>query len=315
MMNGSRVPRELLRLALAATSSLSCDPHIDLGSFDPASEVDATLSDRPTPSCGEVGADCASRGQAGPLETGAGVAAEDGMIVDGDGRAGIVLWSADFETDDLSQWNADREGGIYQESALQTASIIASPTHGGGHAAKITITPPSNTMPCVNYIYRQAPTPPGVYYGVWVFLPHSYVVPEYLNLIHFAGSTTNDDSALVSIWDVDIQSQADGSLSAYLFRFPVSNFTQGLRYDQSVPIPMPIGQWVHFEVFFHRATTPIGAIAVWQDGVLIFDVAQVATAPTDFVRWNVGGASATISPSPADVFIDDAAITTARLGP
>ena len=54
--------------------------------------------------------------------------------------------------------------------------------------------------------------------------------------------------------------------------------------------------------------------ACHQDGVQILDHANVVTAPTDLVQWDAGGGSNDIAPSPATVYLDDATISSMRVG-
>jgi len=86
------------------------------------------------------------------------------------------------------------------------------------------------------------------------------------------------------------------------------------NFDQANPIPVPLGRWVHFEIFFRKASDTTGRITIWQDGVQILDHANVATAPTDLLQWDAGGGSNDISPAPAAVYFDDATISLARVG-
>ena len=46
------------------------------------------------------------------------------------------------------------------------------------------------------------------------------------------------------------------------------------NFDQANPIPVPVAQWVHFEIFFRKATDTTGRITIWQDGVEILDLTQ-----------------------------------------
>ena len=73
-----------------------------------------------------------------------------------------------------------------------------------------------------------------------------------------------------------------------------------------------MGKWVHFEIFYRKAADATGRITIWQDGVQILDHANVATAPTDLLQWDVGGGSNDIAPSPATVYFDDATISLTR---
>src|SRR5207244_6509900 len=61
-------------------------------------------------------------------------------------RSGSVLWSADMETGDLSQWSrpdvpgGPNVGGGVFDSGTATATVdVASPAHSGIHSAKLDI--------------------------------------------------------------------------------------------------------------------------------------------------------------------------------
>ena len=48
---------------------------------------------------------------------------------------------------------------------------------------------------------------------------------------------------------------------------------------------------------------------------LILDRPAMQTVATDWLQWDVGGASDNLLPSPSMVYLDDAAISLVRLGP
>ena len=92
------------------------------------------------------------------------------------------------------------------------------------------------------------------------------------------------------------------------------NYVTTFDRQQLSPIAVPIGQWVHFEVFLKKASDATGQLTVWQDDVEILDAEGVVTAETDWIEWSVGGASNDVAPAPAFVYIDDATISVSRLG-
>jgi hypothetical protein len=146
-------------------------------------------------------------------------------------------------------------------------------------------------------------------YSAWFYIPTSYQVRSWLSLTHFRSSQSGDGNNLVAIWDVNLYSRPDGSLIAHLF-----DYTKAINVEQANPIPVPIGRWFQFEVLLRKAADATGHVAVWQDGVLILDDPNVPTAPTDWVQWDAGGSSGDIVPSPATIYIDDAAISLSRIG-
>jgi hypothetical protein len=75
-----------------------------------------------------------------------------------------------------------------------------------------------------------------------------------------------------------------------------------------------VGRWFQTEAFFRAANDATGRLQVWFDGTLIYDLTE-PTTPSDYVEWSVGAIAEIITPAPATLYVDDAAISTARLGP
>ena len=71
---------------------------------------------------------------------------------------------------------------------------------------------------------------------------------------------------------------------------------------------------MQLEVYLSKATGPTGEVTVWQDGVQILERSNIATVSNDWVQWDAGGA-ADASSLPASVYMDDAAISLAPIGP
>jgi hypothetical protein len=224
----------------------------------------------------------------------------------GDG-GDAVLWRATFEPGDLSEWVGDGEGGTYVMNG--TAPVATRDlAHKGQYAGVSTVTPTVGT-PSLDYLFRHQPSPPEAYYSAWFYISSTFVVKNWLSVSHFRGSTTGDGNNLVPLWDVNLYSRVDGSLVAQLY-----NYTAKTNLGEVVPAPVPVDSWVQFEVYLRKAPDATGSIAVWQNGVLILDEPAVATAPNDWIEWDTGGSSDDITPSPAAVYIDDAAISLVRLG-
>jgi hypothetical protein len=80
-------------------------------------------------------------------------------------------------------------------------------------------------------------------------------------------------------------------------------------------VPVPFDTWVQFEVYFVKATNATGRVAVYQNGTLILDREGLATVTNDWLQWDAGGACDALTSSPSTIYIDDATISTLRLGP
>ena len=226
----------------------------------------------------------------------------------GDGGASL-LWTATFEPGISRNRLADGNGGTYLENASVAASVTLDVAHRGQYAGRATVTP-SMGMASLNYLYRVQPSPREAYYSAWFYIPSSFTVQSWLSLIHFRCSQTGDGNNLMGVWDLNVYPRADGSLVAHLYDY----LTQ-TNHEQAIPTPVPVDSWVHFEVFFRKASDATGRIALWQDGTLIVDAANVVTTQTDWVQWDAGGASNDVQPPLALVYVDDAAISLTRLGP
>jgi hypothetical protein len=227
----------------------------------------------------------------------------------GDGGAS-VLWRATFEPGDLSEWMGDGNGGTRVENAPAAPFVTTDIAHNGSHAGVATVAPAMG-MPSLSYLFRQEPSPPEAYYSAWFYLPASLVAPAWLSLHHFRSSSGAQSNDLVAIWDINLYSlPGGGGLAAQLF-----DYATQFNLQQPNPVPVPTASWVHFEVLLRKAADPSGRIAVWQDGVLILNRSGVVTARSPWIQWEAGAASGEVSPSPAEIYVDDAAISLTRLGP
>ena len=69
------------------------------------------------------------------------------------------------------------------------------------------------------------------------------------------------------------------------------------------------------KIFLKQSSDFDGHIIVWQDGKEIYNVDGVRTKFEDsFNSWSINSYGAGISPSAFTVYVDDAAISTERLG-
>jgi hypothetical protein len=226
----------------------------------------------------------------------------------GDASASM-LWRATFETGDLSEWKGDGQGGEYNENITLDPTPTTAVAHGGQYAGMITLSP-SFAMTSTNYLFRNQPSPPAAYYSAWFYVPSTIKVSAWLSLTHFRESQTNDGNNLSALWDVNLYPRPYGGLAAQLY-----DYVNHMNWVQPNPVAFPFDTWVQLEVFLAKSTGPGGRITVWQDGVLIFD-RPGATVQNDWIQWDAGGASdPNLTPSPATIYIDDAAISTTRLGP
>jgi hypothetical protein len=110
------------------------------------------------------------------------------------------------------------------------------------------------------------------------------------------------------MWILNVGNRSSSQMYLYLVYGPdLKSYSQEL-------LNLPVQRWVHVEAFYRRATDKTGRITVWQDGILLFDLNNVQTAIADNVHWSVNNYTDNIIPNDVTIYVDDAAISTARLG-
>jgi hypothetical protein len=214
-------------------------------------------------------------------------------------------WFADFETGDLSQWlkGGTIAGGQLLSANTSELTVVSSPTHGGQFAARSAIFAANKTS--YARLYRWGNLPNDAYYKVWMWIPQRYTIGLYWNVFEFQGRTNPaDPTSYQYLWSLDLEQASNGDMSWYLY-----DDQRSLKHTPPVAIVAPIGRWFLVEAFMHQATDNSGQVEFWIDGTLLVDVTGVSTVPTMWLSWNVGGSASNITEQPAEIFLDDAAIT------
>lgn len=236
--------------------------------------------------------------------------ASDAMTVPLATDAVLTDWRTGFEADfcDFTQ-----AGGYCVEDRQASNQIVSSPVHGGQFAAAFTVSSADDAgfqSRCV----RQGALPSTAYYGAWFYFPKLVQNSRSWNLFHFrGGAATNVRTALEgedqagadvhSLWDVSLKNASNGDMQAFVFDF--FNMSEN---DAPSPRAVPIGKWVHFQLYFKRAANATGRIQLYQDGVLLVDLADLITDDTDWGRWYVGDYSKGLKPPDSTLYVDDVSI-------
>jgi hypothetical protein len=233
---------------------------------------------------------------------------------------GIVPWSADHESGDLSQWYIDDGGGEFN-SGDASSTISRDVAHSGQYSAKLTIATPGTSGSRL-FRWNESHTRPEAYYGAWFYFPTTYRAKRWWNIFQFKsrnGPEVNDP-----VWELGVGNGPGGAMRVHLewwnglsIEGPHRGEFGGKTFDQGMK-DIPVGKWTHFEVFLRQSSGFDGQLMVWQDGVQLFTVSDVRTrypASNGANEWSVNNYSDAISPSPTIIYIDDAAIGTSRIGP
>jgi len=217
---------------------------------------------------------------------------------------GRVLWEADHETGDLSQWTW-RQG----EAVFNTGTGYVYVTHevasrSGRHSLVLGIYDAFGGMRQAARIFRWAEDAESAYYSAWYYFPKSYHSANWWNIMQF--KSPDESGRPEPTWVVNVHGRRDGHMRLYLW-----DALNEVAYHNQLPgrsMRIPIGEWVHIELYARRSVNEDGRIALWQDGVLLFDLEDVQTAITDSIQWSIDNYTDAIDPTEVIIYVDDAII-------
>jgi hypothetical protein len=220
-----------------------------------------------------------------------------------------ILWSADMETGDLSQWSLpdipggpNVGGGIFNSG---NASAIADGlAHSGHYSAKLSIeTPSAPTSGTRLFRWKESQTYPQLYYSAWYYFPRRYIPdgsPSWWNVFQWKSRHPAGNDPFFAL---NVGNRADGPMYFYLY-----NQNTKTSYGQTLVV-IPEQRWVRLEAFYMCAGDSTGHVTFWQDGVQILDIPNVQTRYSDGdCQWSLNNYSSSLRPSPATIYVDDAAI-------
>ena len=131
---------------------------------------------------------------------------------------------------------------------------------------------------------------------------------NYLSVFHFNVSASGDGKNPSALWDLNFITD-QGALVPQIYNFTL---VQNTRQNNGLATwTAPRDAWFHVEMLLVKSATATGRIALWLNDVLTIDLNKVVTAPNDWLQWNAGAASDLV---PLSIYMDDAAISTGRLG-
>jgi hypothetical protein len=228
-----------------------------------------------------------------------------------------LLWFAQHETGDFTEWTAGLKGG-YSAPDPDTAAVVSTDfAHSGTHSVKLTngassaqvngAPPPYETA----RLWRQDDFPEQAYYSAWYYLPQAYQTSADWRIMEFQVPGTGDGGTDGLLMDVDLRSLPGGDLILDLFdhRAPY------LRSPTAEPArPVPIAQWFQIEVFYRNVGDDTGRFTLWLDGRINYDI-QRPFGLSSTTYWSPCSSTEGLSPTPSDLYVDDAAVSLVRVGP
>jgi hypothetical protein len=238
-----------------------------------------------------------------------------------------ILWTADHEEGNLNDWYLNGGGGEFN-SGNGVSQASRDFAHTGSWSAKGTITAPG-TQAIRLFRWAESRQNPQAYYSAWYYFPKKMTSSTWgPNIFQFKSKSDSEQSD--PFWDLNVRLRSNGNMYLHLNWWGELYTLYGIEgphqgefgwhtYAQTLK-DLPVGQWVHIEAYLRQSATFTGQLIVWQDGVEIFNQNNVKTrhpqngswGPND---WSINNYGQDVYPSPFTIYFDDAAVSTARLGP
>ena len=219
-----------------------------------------------------------------------------------------VLWSADQETGDLSQWYQDGCGGEFN-SGGGISGITSEVAHSGNSSARLTIAKVNGNQGVRLFRWCESRQHAELYYSIWLYFPERFdTTANWWNVFQFKSKRPSGQNDPFFV--LNVGNRSDGTMYPYLYDWQLRK-----SFDQDLT-DIPVGRWVQVEAFYRSAGSETGRVTIWQDGIEIFDIDKVQTRyPDGDTQWSVNNYTSAISPDPATIYADDAVISRDRVGP
>lgn len=301
-MPRSRAPWLLVPFAL-----LGCGREIVLG--DSENRLPSAPSAAGSGSLPSTGG-AAGNGATGGMPSAAGTASVAGSGAAGTPtdvvpEPGALLWSAQHEQGDLSEWEegGDYYGGEY-EWASGSYSVEPDSGRDGSYGLIATIDTHANDEPSQGVrVYRRIEDAPA-YYSVWLKLAEHHSVTEWWSIFLFHArddtlSLEND----VSLWDVRVVEDRDGVMTLQFFDHDTMQGTIDERAGR-----IQEGEWFELSAYLDYRPPDDTRLRILHNGALLFDMKARHTSREGNVFWALGNGSDELDPSESTIYLDDAAI-------
>ncbi|GJQ59824.1 MAG: hypothetical protein D8M57_11320 [Candidatus Scalindua sp. AMX11] len=236
-----------------------------------------------------------------------------------------IVWSADHETGDLSQWDEEGPAGSQWWGSYDNGDCLRPPkgvtseqSHSGEYSVKMSLGSWDPDGGCRQFRYIESRTGDSFYYSSWLYFPTHYVIDNWANVIQFKSQSPTKNNP---VWVLELRNRNNGAMYFMLtwqgvMAGPTEDENKVLKHYHQTVKDVPENQWIHIEVYLKQSSGYTGRISFWQDGVQIYDMDKVKTKyPDGDNRWSINAYGDKISPMPFTVYVDDTAISTTRIGP
>lgn len=225
-----------------------------------------------------------------------------------------IVWKATHESGDIREWQA--HGDFIRQGQSAWYSMVSPFAHSGKYSVELTIDTEgvSSTGDFAAYLFYWDQLPEDAYYySAWYYIPAGTQPQNWWNVWQWKSTYDGNTDNSVPMYILDIAEKGNGQLSLHLVSRPDTDEYVDYRQDKR---SVPTDQWFQIECFYKKSMDASGQVIVWQDGEEIINISDIQTTLSDnTIYWSVNHYTDYILPNPSRIFIDDAAISTQRLGP
>jgi hypothetical protein len=219
-----------------------------------------------------------------------------------------LIWTADQEPGDLSQWTANGSGDARVPNADSTIEVSTEAAHRGRRAVKLVNPAARDEDDQGPELFHAAGVLDDAYYSAWFLLPKDYRLEPSLTLIRLRSRDVGGKE-LFGGEELQLRSLPVGGYVLQVF----SNNAGYLLEPLAEPSPrIEAGRWFQLEARYEPQSS--GRLRVWLDGALYYDLPGRPGAPGAEVVLSVCNVVERSEPAPLVLFVDDAAVSLSRVG-
>lgn len=220
-----------------------------------------------------------------------------------------LLWSADTESADLSQWAASDAEAVLVPDSGASVDVTSEQRHRGQHAIRLENPGDQDNEETGPEVLHVAGPLADAYYSSWFLLPEDYRLEPSMTLMQLRSRDAAGGEPFHGE-QLRLRSLAAGGYVLLVF----NNNANYLLEPVAEPAPhIAAGRWFHLETRYERHSG--GRLRVWLDGVLSYDLEGRPGAAGAEVVLSVSNVVEQAAPAPLLLFVDDAAISLTRMTP
>jgi hypothetical protein len=219
-----------------------------------------------------------------------------------------LIWSANHETGDTSQWSSDRNGDVFVTDSGSQVLVVSEQAHSGDFSVRLTSSVSSGNVGAG--LFRHSNSSDEAYFSAWYFLPRAYQTVSYWTIFRFQSASPADTTDTALGIDLNLRSLPEGQMVLYVLQ----QRPDYLQWPIADPAPyVPVGRWFQIEALYRNATDNTGRLKVWLDGHLVYDIENRITGLTEGFYWTLCNITTSMTPAPVDIYVDDAVICRSRV--